>query len=723
MGTSILGVGQSALNAAQIGLQTTGHNIANVNTPGYSRQVIVQSTAGGQDIGSGFVGKGTEVTTVKRVYNEYLSNQVVSAQVSSSALSTYYSQIQQIDNMLADPTAGVASAVQDFFNGVQDVASNPSSDASRQAMLSSANALAARFQSVGDRLDQLSQGVNDQITTSVKLINSYAQQIASLNDSIEKAQGTSGENKPANDLLDQRDQIISELSKEINVSVVKQGNSYNVFIGNGQALTVGTQVFSLSPAASLTDPSKIQVAYTSNGKTSILADSSLPGGNLGGLLDFRNNSLTPARNSLGQMAIGMAMSFNAQHELGQDKNGALGGAFFTAGAPVVNASSANTSAATVTATIVDASQLTTSNYRVQRINGTGGPGVDYLVTRVSDGQTTKFAGFPQTIDGITFANPTGTMASGDEFLVQPTVAAATGFSVKVNDIAQIAAATPMRAAVGSANTGSGKISAGTVNSTGLLPSGVKLTYDATAGQITSMTPSTAPITVKSGATTTVYPPGSTNIPFATGDSLSIDGVPVTFPTTANGTFTFNSPTSTTLTFASGSFTGFPAYEDVTIVHADGTKQVVAGASPAASVPYKDGDTISFGGVSFTISGAPADGDQFTISPNSSGVGDNRNALQLASLQTAKTLAGGNTYQTAYTSMVAQVGNKTKELEVTSSSADKLLAQSVEAQQSESGVNLDEEAANMMRYQQAYQAAAKVMQTAGQLFDLLLTLGQ
>ncbi len=723
MGTSILGVGQSALNAAQIGLQTTGHNIANVNTPGYSRQVIVQSTAGGQDIGSGFVGKGTEVTTIKRVYNEYLSNQVLSAQVSSNALSSYYTQIKQIDNMLADPTAGVASAVQEFFNGVQDVASNPSSDASRQAMLSSANALSARFQSVGDRLDQLNQGVNDQITTSINLINGYAQQIASLNDAIEKAQGTSGENKPANDLLDQRDQIVSDLSKEINVSIVKQGNSYNVFIGNGQALTVGTEVFKLTPAAAVTDPSKIQVAYTSNGTTSILADASLPGGKLGGLLDFRANSLAPTRNALGQIATGMAMTFNAQHELGQDKSGALGGAFFTAGSPVVNASSANTSTATVTANIVDASKLTTSDYRVQRINGTGGVGVDYVVTRLSDGQQTKFAGFPQTIDGIVFDNPTGTLANGDEYLVQPTAAGATGFRVAINDTAKIAAAAPMRTAVGTANTGNGKISAGSVSSTAFLPSGVSLTYDATAGQITGMSPSTAPITVKSGATTTTYAPGSTNIPFAAGDSLSIDGVPVTFPTAANGTFTFNSPTPTTLTFASGSFTGFPAYEDVTIVHADGTKQVIAGASPAASVPYKDGDTISFGGVSFTISGAPANGDQFTISPNTGGVGDNRNALQLAALQTSNTLAGGNTYQTAYSSMVAQVGNKAKELEVTSASADKLVEQSVEAQQSESGVNLDEEAANMMRYQQAYQAAAKVMQTAGQLFDLLLTLGQ
>ncbi|RZI42146.1 hypothetical protein EGT07_16040 [Herbaspirillum sp. HC18] len=213
------------------------------------------------------------------------------------------------------------------------------------------------------------------------------------------------------------------------------------------------------------------------------------------------------------------------------------------------------------------------------------------------------------------------------------------------------------------------------------------------------------------------------MPFALGDSLSIDGIPVTFPTTANGTFTFDSPTPTTLTFASGSLTGFPDYEDVTIVHADGTKQVVPGASPASSVSYKDGDTISFGGVSFTVSGTPVDGDQFTISPNTGGVGDNRNAVLLGGLQTKNTLANGTmTYSSAYTFMVSQVGNKTRELEVTSKAQDKILEQAVAAQQSESGVNLDEEAANLLRYQQAYQAAAKIMQTASELFNLLLNLG-
>jgi flagellar hook-associated protein 1 FlgK len=634
--SSILGVGQSALNAAQTGLVTTGHNIANVNTPGYSRQIVEQSAAPGQDIGVGFIGKGAEVVTVRRVFNEFLHNQVLSTQVSKSALDSYYAQMKQIDNMLADPTAGVATSVQDFFDSVQDVASNPNTAASRQAMLSSAQALASRFQSIGGRLDEMRQGVNSQITTSIGVINTYAQQIANLNDAIERAQGTAGEGKPANDLLDQRDQIIAELSKETKVTVVKQNNSYNVFIGNGQALTVGTQVFKLVPVTSPTDSSRLQIGYASNGTVSTLSDTSLPGGKLGGLLEFRANSLEPAQNALGRVAIGLASTFNAQHQLGQDQTGAMGGNVFNVATPTVNASSANTGTATVAATIVNAGLLTTSNYRLQRVNGIGGAGVDYVVTRLSDGQQTTFASFPTTVDGVTFSNPAGTLVNGDDYLIQPTATGATQFKVSLNDISKIAAASPIRTAAPASNTGSGKISAGTVDST-----------NANLQQ---------PVTI-----------------------------------------TFTSATTFNVT---GTGTGNPV-----------------------GVAYTDGGNISFNGWTVQITGTPAADDTFTIGPNTGGVGDNRNALQLGKLQTTNTLGNGTlTYSGAYTHMVSQVANKTHELEVTSKAEEKMLEQAVQAHQSESGVNLDEEAANLMRYQQAYQAAAKVMQTASQLFELLLNLG-
>jgi len=635
MATSILSIGQSALAAAQAGLSTTGHNIANASTPGYSRQVVIQGAAQPQNFGFGFMGQGTQISTVQRVYNEYLGVQVQSAQASQSGLNTYYTQIKQIDNMLADPTAGLSPSLQDFFSGIQAMASNPSNVPARQAVLSSADALAGRFQSLAGQLNEISQGVNSQIQSSVSSINSYAQQIAQLNDSIGKAQRATGQ--PPNDLLDQRDQLVLDLNKEIKATVVKQGDgSYNVFIGNGQSLVVGTTTSKLVSVASATDLSKIVVAYqSSSGSTIPLSESSLVGGQLGGLAEFRSKTLEPAQNALGRVAIGLASTVNAQHSLGQDLNGNLGGALFTLASPVVNANTGNTGSATVTASISDAGALTTSDYRLQY------DGSNYTLTRLSDNTATTFApaALPQTVDGVTI-NVSTAPAAGDSFLIRPTVNGASGIGVAISDPALLAAAAPIRATAASGNTGTGTIGAGSVN-----------------------TP----------------PPPNANLQ-----------QPVTI--------TFTSATTYNVT---GTGTGNPT-----------------------GLTYTPGATISYNGWSTAISGTPAAGDSFTVASNTGGVGDSRNALLLGDLQTSNTLGNGTTsYQGAYSQFVSEVGNKTRELEVTSSAASNLLSQATLSAQNESGVNLDEEAANLLRYQQAYQAAGKVMQIASQLFDVLLSIGQ
>ena len=635
MATNILSIGQSALTAAQVGLSTTSHNIANAATPGYNRQVVIQGAAQAQNFGYGFMGQGTAVSTVQRVYNDYLGIQAQSAQASKSGLDSYYTQIQQIDNLLADPSSGLSPAMQDFFSGIQSVASNPADIPSRQAALSSADSLAARFQSLSGRLDEMSQGVNSQIQSSVSAINSSASQIAQLNDAIGKAQRATGQ--PPNDLLDQRDQLVLDLNKEIKATVVKQGDgSYNVFIGNGQPLVVGVTTSKLTTMASPTDPSKIEVAYqASNGSTVIVGESGLAGGNLGGLIDFRSKTLEPAQNALGRVAIGLASTVNAQHRLGQDLKGNLGGDLFTLASPVVNANGGNSGSATVTASISDVNALTTSDYRLQY------DGSNYTLTRLSDNTTTSFApaALPKTVDGVTL-NVSTAPAAGDSFLIRPTVNGASGLGVAITDPALLAAAAPIRAAATTGNTGSGVIGAGSVN-----------------------TP----------------PPPNANLQ-----------QPVTI--------TFTSPTTFNVT---GTGTGNPT-----------------------GLTYTPGGTISYNGWSTTISGTPAAGDSFTVGPNTSGVGDSRNALLLGALQTSNTLGNGTTsYQGAYSQFVSQIGNKTRELDVTSSAAGKLLTEATLSVQNESGVNLDEEASNLLRYQQAYQAAGKVMQIASQLFDVLLSIGQ
>ncbi|MGK2952696.1 MAG: flagellar hook-associated protein FlgK [Thiobacillus sp.] len=657
MASSILSIGQSALTAAQVGLSTTGHNIANAATPGYNRQVVVQGAALSQSFGFGFMGQGTEVSTVKRIYSDFLGSQVRTAQTTKSALDSHYAQIQQIDNMLADPASGLSPALQGFFSGIQEMASNPASIPSRQAALSSAETLAARLQSLAGRLKEMEQGVNSQVTSSVSTINSYAEQIAQLNDAIGRAQSATG--KPANDLLDQRDQLILDLNKEIKATVVKQGDSdYNVFIGNGQPLVVGANTSRLTTIASPTNPEKIEVAYQTNAGPVIVSASSLAGGKLGGVLEFRSQSLEPAQNALGRIAIGMAMNFNAQHQQGVDLNGNPGGAFFTLAAPVVRANAFNDPASTavVTANISDANALTTSDYRLQF------DGTDYTLSRLPNGSPVTVVD-GDTVDGITLSL-TGTPVAGDSFLIRPTINGASGIDVAITDPRKIAAAAalpvvPVGTSAPISNNGDVAISAATVDGSYTTPLAAQVTF---TYQV---------------------------------DAVNGDGFTLSIPVTVTDT---SDPPITT-PYAAGDI-----------------------------VPYVEGATISFSGVSFVLgsptSMAPADGDSFTIAANPFGVGDNRNALLLSSLQTANTLGNGSTtYQGAYSQLVSQVGNKTRELDVTSNAAGKLLAEANFTLQNESGVNLDEEATNLLRYQQAYQAAGKVMQIASQMFDVLLSLGR
>ncbi len=644
MTTNILSIGQSALAAAQVGLATTGHNIANSGTAGYTRQVVTQGAVAGQNSGYGFVGKGTEVTGVTRVTSEFLNTQVLGAQVSKSSLDTYYAQIRRIDNLLADPAAGVSPALQDFFSSVQNLAALPNDSAARQSLLSSAESLAARFNGLDAQLAEIRSGINGEIEASVSAINAYARQIGQLNDAIEKAT-TAAQGRPPNDLLDQRDRLIQELGKEVRVTVVGQGNSANVFIGNGQPLVVGARAYALAATSSPTDSTRTQVAYVSKDKTTLLAETALPGGRLGGLFEFRARTLDATQNALGRVAIALADTVNAQHRLGQTPSSAMGGDLFSRPQPLVSASRDNTGSGLPAATIADASQLTASDYRLQF------DGTNYHLTRLSDNTTTTHASLPQTVDGFTLAM-TGTPATSDSFLIRPTAGGASGLQVLLKEPSLLAAAAPVRAQPLAANAGSGTISAGRVEA-GFLPANIA-----------------APVTLQ-------YASGA--------NALSgFPAVPVTV--TANGT---------TTTYA-----------------------------PGAAPPFVAGATYAFSGMQFTLSGAPADGDRFRIEANAGGSGDARNMALIADLQGAMTVAGRSThFQGAYASLVADVGNKTRELQVTSAAAGTYFTQAVAAQQGESGVNLDEEAGNLLRYQQAYQAAGKLMQTAGELFDILLQLGR
>ena len=650
MSGNLLSIGKSGLYAAQAGLATTGHNITNANVAGYNRQVVVQATGPMLDTGVGFQGTGTQISQIKRYSDEFLNSQVRNAQASVSGLESYYNQISQIDNMLADQTAGLSPSLQSFFKGVQDMAANRGSVPSRQAMLSSADTLATRFQALDSRLGEIREGVNSTIETSVTTINSYANQIAKLNEQIGNFASAS-QNVP-NDLLDQRDQLVMELNTHVKATVLPgDNNSLTVSIGSGQPLVVGQRAFQLAAVKSPTDLTRTEVGYVTGNKVSVLADNALTGGTLGGALDFRSKTLDPAQSALGKVAIGLAVEFNNQHKLGLDQAGKPGEEFFQVAKAVVGKNINNDVSSTteVEAIVRDPSALKDSDYKVTY--GAGG----YNVTRLSDNAPVLKNyvpdGTPVSIDGIDFSI-SGNAAVGDEFLVRPTLAGASDFKVLIKDVAGIAAAAPIVTSTPVNNVGNVKISAGTVDKNFLA--------------------------------------GAPTLPV----ELSYDKA------------------SNTL--------AFPAGMQVTVVDAKGVK-----TGPITNpVEYKDGATYTFGGVSITLSGTPGDKDKFTIADNSSGVGDTRNIGLLGNLQTKNIFNEGTaTLQSSYAQLVSTVGNKTREVQVNGQAAEALLNTTRTAAQDVSGVNLDEEATNLIKYQQAYQAAGKVMQIAGTIFDTLLSIGR
>ncbi len=963
MASGFFNVGITGLNAAQAGLLTAGHNIANASTAGYSRQYIVQTTNNPLFTGAGFLGQGTNVQTVKRAYNEFLQREVRIAQTNVSELNAYANEINQIDNLLADPSAGLSPALQGFFKSAEEAAANPASIPARQAMLSSSQALVARFNALDQQMTQMRDGVNTQINNEITSINSLVQQVAGLNDRIIVAQAAAS-SQPANDLLDQRDQLVSDLNKEIQVSVqVESDGSYSVFFGSGQPLVVGGQTYAMIPRTSREDLTQIEIGLRApSGEVMDIPESLITGGTLGGLLRFRSESLDVAQNSLGRVAIALSSTMNAQHHLGLDLDGDAAGDLFRPVSPTVLGAPTNAG------TAVMAGNVTVSDYRVEY------DGTNFNVTRLADDTRFSASSMPMVIDGIRLSVTSGTVQSGDVFLVKPgelpvnrvtklqsssdavlsttgsnlqtmtdsdyrltmtgagtftltrlsdetvwtgrgttaaeavsdlntqfspqgfwieiasgtaqvgdtflirpTRHAARDMAVALSNPRDIALAQGFRTAATVTNSGTGKITAGSVIRTDApISTPVPLTYEASSNSLMGF-----PVGSKVIVGTTEYniTSSSQRVPFSSGYNYSFGGAAFSLTgTPANGdVFIVNPPPGTstsgnnglgalfggatsgspaatgsvtpatatsafevvagandkfvvsvdgvlpavTVTLNPGSYTpttlaaevqariNAASVPDVTVT-LNGTNQLVVTSNTAGSVAlsasdpnlggatiaagvvtssssmpsapitltyrqadtaaglparltgfpagttvkvtlpggstreyemnaadgfgdaaafsdyidYTEGATIEFSGMRFVISGTPVNGDSFTIGPNTSASGDNRNILAIGALQLTNGLADGTaTYQSSYSAIVSLIGNKTREVEVTLTAQENLVKQGTEAMQSVSGVNLDEEATNLMRYQQAYQAAAKMLDVSNQLFDLITSLGR
>ncbi|HXC59051.1 MAG TPA: flagellar hook-associated protein FlgK [Steroidobacteraceae bacterium] len=621
---NILSTGVSGLLAFQRALDVTSHNIANSSTPGFSRQGVQLGTRDAERLGSGYVGTGVNVQTISRSYDDLLATQMRSATSSSSRLDAYATKAQVLNNLFADSSTGLSASLQRFASAVQGVSNEPTSTAARQVMLSEAQGLTQRLQTYNSRLDEINTEINSRLTSETATISSIADSIAKLNQQIVSAQ-TSGQ--APNDLLDERDRQINALSEHMNVTVVKQDDgAWNVFVGNGQSLVLGNTAAKIVAQRDAYDPNRMTVAYQAGSSTTDMS-TTISGGTLGGLMDFRREMLDPVRNQLGQIAVGLASAMNAQHHEGMDLLGNLGGDLFGVGAVGVLPKSSNTGTGTVAVTRTNAGALTSGDYILEFSAGA------WSARRSDTGAAVPLSGAgtvasPFTADGLSIVVG-GTPANGDRFLVRPTAGAVAGMSVLVTDPARIAAAAPIRSSEATTNTGSASISAGEV-------------LDASNPALRN----------------------TVNIAFIDATHYSVNG--------------------------------------------------------AGSFAYTSGGNIDVNGWRVAVTGTPAAGDTFTVANNAGGVGDNRNMLAMTQVMGQGVLSGGTeSVNGAVSRFVGGIGVATNQAQAGADAQAIILKDSQSAVDSVSGVNLDEEAANMLRYQQAYQAAAQVIRITQDMFDTLI----
>lgn len=652
--SGLMSIGLKAMLANSQALQVTGHNIANANTVGYSRQETVVATAAGQYSGAGFFGKGSDVVDVRRANDRFLTMQAQAAKALSAMDETRSGQLQQLQDVFPAGDQGLGSAMGAFLNTMVDLANNPSDGSARQVVLARASDVAARFASASARLDVLQAGVKSDLQVSADTVNSMAARIADLNQQVAAASGFA---QQPNDLLDQRDNLLGELSKLIQVTTLPASDgTVGVFIAGGQRLVLGNEASKLQVVQDEADPSRAALAVNTNGNVLTLDTGMLTGGSMAGLVRFQNLDLVAARNQLGQMATTFAYAINDAQARGLNLGDPPGPGteVFGLGAPraVPAAHNARNAAgqylATVDVSITDATLLQASDYSLTP-DPTGQS--QFLLTRLSDGLV-RSINDGDSVDGFQIHLPGAGLQPGDSFLVQAVAGAATGMSRVLDDPNGIAAASPVMATTSAANKGTASVASLSVTSAALDP------------QLTAT---------------------------------------ISF-TSATGNYDW------TLTDAS---TG-------TVVN-------------SGSATWVAGQPIALNNFELQLNGVPASGDQLTVAKTRYPATSNGNAMQMAALRDARfvgrttlgdgSIAPGATFTDAYANTMADVGVRVQSAKMSADISASVSTEADAAVASRTGVNLDEEAAKLIQFQQSYQAAAKVLQVAQTVFDTLLKLGQ
>ena len=635
MTSALLNIGSSSLAAAQGALNTVSHNIANANTPGYSRQEAVLASAGGLYTGSGFFGRGVDITTVRRQYDQFLTTALQSASALSAADAARASGLEGLDNIFGDNELGIGASVDALFAAAGDLGNRPGDLSARQTFLARAGQLAQRVVGVGQQLVELARSANGRLVQDAARVNQGLTEIRLLNGRIAQAQGSG---QPPNDLLDQRDAALQALNTRVAVHTVTQDDgTLSLFTGSGAPLLVGNQQSRLDAVPDPADPSRSALRLTVGSVAQWLDAAALGGGSLAGTARLRDEDLDSALNQIGRLAQVIASAVNGQQSLGLDMDGRPGVALFTVPVPVVVPHADNSAAGTLVlaASVADTGALQPSDYQV------AWDGSAFTITRLADGQASTVATLPATIDGLAFAG-SGTPAAGNSWRVKPLAAAATGLAARP--------ATPRQVATGFAAT----VEAAVGNLGGAAVAGFQV--------VRASTDNAGPVTIT----------------FTTAGSFDISGLMVA---------------------------GLPV-------------------SDLSNVPYTPGQQIpappaDYNGWVLTLDGVPRAGDSFNIKAVTAPGSDNRNALALGALS-GRGLVGGATINEAYAALLGDVGNRVQSGRESMDVSSRLQADAVGRQQNVAGVNLDEEAANLLRYQQAYQASARIIQASQSLFDALLS---
>jgi flagellar hook-associated protein 1 FlgK len=673
MGSSaLMALGMRAMTANYAALQATGNNIANANTVGYSRQTAEFETAGGQFTGAGFFGKGVNVSTITRAHDEFLTREAATTRALAAADAARSGQLQQLEKVFAMGEAGLGYAAQQLYNAFVDVANRPQDASARQVVLARAGELAARFRSAGEQIDSIQAGVTQDLKSNVASINMLSSRIAELNNKIAMSKGTG---HTPNDLLDQRDQAVNDLSQYIQVNTIAADDgSLSVFIGGGQKLVLGTQTTPLVAVPDAFDPSKVQLGINDSGAVREMPIELVTGGSIAGLLRFQNNDLTDARNLVGQLASAIAGSLNAQQALGLDlgQPSSAGAPILTVGNPVTLPATGNAMAGgvpvasyvdgsgnrvpSVSMAIVDARELQASDYEL--FADPTLPAGSYRLTRLSDGtQQTVTNG--DVVDGFRIDIAAPAPAARDRFLLRPVGAAARNTTLVLDDPKGLAAASPVAATFGIDNTG-----------TASLASLAAVSADPTSPEL-------------------------------------------------NASITFTSDTGNydwELRDAGGALirSGSAVWTAGQPIRSDAWTP----ATPAMRYEWE-----------LNLNGVPRNGDTLDVSRTTIPASDNGNAKALLALRDAaivgqQTLSSGTvvpgiTVTDAYANVLADVGVRVQGAKLSEQMSATIATDAKEAQSARSGVNLDEEAARLIQFQQAYQAAAKMLQVAQSVFDTLL----